>query len=108
MPCALRVFTSSATSVLRSSAIRVPLINVALIVQTPIIHWEGMVLLLILWQAVSEGIFGTYIDEARNRVQARDWPGAASALDAANSADSEKFEANNLPYLRGRAAEGLQ
>ena len=65
-----------------------------------------MVLLLILWQAVSEGIFGTYIDEARNRVQASDWPGAASALDAANSADAEKFAANNLPYLRGRAAEG--
>jgi soluble lytic murein transglycosylase len=67
-----------------------------------------MVLLLILWQVVSEGSFGTSIDEARNRVQAKDWLGAASALDAANSADAEKFAANNLSYLRGRAAEGLK
>jgi len=66
-----------------------------------------MVLLLILWQIASEGIFGTKLDEARNRVQAADWIGAASSLDAANTADPAKFAANNLSYLRGRVAENL-
>jgi soluble lytic murein transglycosylase len=66
-----------------------------------------MVLLLILWQIASEGIFGANLDEARNRVQSGDWQGAAINLDAANVADTEKFSANNLSYLRGRVAESL-
>jgi len=66
-----------------------------------------MVLLLILWQLTSEGIFGANLDEARNRVQATDWRGAVKFLDAANAADPAKFDANNLHYLRGRAAESL-
>src|SRR6185369_13740532 len=108
MPCSRRALTSTATSALRSSAIRVPLINVALIVQTPIIHWDGMVLLLILWQIASAGSFETNLGEALNVVQSGDWQNAARRLDAASAADPEKFSANNLAYLRGRAAENLR
>ncbi len=66
-----------------------------------------MVLLLILWQIASEGIFGANLDEARNRIQDGDWRGAATSLDDANTADPAKFSANNLSYLRGRVAESL-
>jgi len=66
-----------------------------------------MVLLLILWQVVSGSTFGANLDEARNRVQSSDWVGAANSLDAAYSADATVFAANNLQYLRGRAAENL-
>jgi soluble lytic murein transglycosylase-like protein len=64
-----------------------------------------MVLLLILWQAVSQGSFESNLEQARIRVQTRDWTGVASLLDAANAADAATFDANNLHYLRGRAAE---
>jgi soluble lytic murein transglycosylase len=67
-----------------------------------------MVLLFILWQIASTGNFGASLDEARNRVQSGDWQNAARNLDAANAADPEKFSANNLSYLRGRAAENLR
>jgi soluble lytic murein transglycosylase len=66
-----------------------------------------MVLLLILWQIASVGNFEANLDEARNRVQSGDWRNAARDLDAANAADPERFSANNLSYLRGRAAESL-
>jgi soluble lytic murein transglycosylase len=64
-----------------------------------------MVLLLILWPLVVQSTFGKNLDEARIRVRAGDWHGAAASLDTAYSADSVLFDANNLHYLRGRAAE---
>ena len=66
-----------------------------------------MVLLLILWQIASAGNFEANIDKARNRVQTGEWQIAARDLDAANAIDPERFSANNLSYLRGRAAESL-
>jgi soluble lytic murein transglycosylase len=64
-----------------------------------------MLLLLILWPIVVQSSFGANLDEARTRIQAGDWHRAAASLDAAYAADSAIFDANNLHYLRGRAAE---
>jgi len=64
-----------------------------------------MLLLLILWQAAAQGIFETNLEGARTRVQTGDWRAAAANLDAADAAAPELFEANNLHYMRGRAAE---
>jgi len=65
-----------------------------------------MLLLLILWPFVAQGSFETSLDNARVQIQAGDWQRTATSLDAAYTADPARFDANNLHYLRGRAAEG--
>jgi soluble lytic murein transglycosylase len=51
------------------------------------------------------GPFQTSIDRAFSDIQKNDWTNAAAALDQALAEDAPTFEANNLHYLRGRAAE---
>jgi tetratricopeptide (TPR) repeat protein len=64
-----------------------------------------MLLLLILWPFVVQGSFESNLAISRIQHQAGDWQRAAASLDAAYSADRSLFDANNLHYLRGRAAE---
>ena len=64
-----------------------------------------MLLLLILWPFVVQGSFESNLADSRIQHQAGDWQRAAASLDAAYSADRSLFDANNLHYLRGRAAE---
>src|SRR4029079_17655089 len=63
-----------------------------------------MLLLLILW-AFTQGTFETNLKRAQTSVQAGNLEDAASALDQAASTDPDRFDANNLHYLRGRIAE---
>src|SRR3954454_16624077 len=63
---------------------------------------HSMVMVLIL---LSSGLFPSSVDRAFDRVEHRDWNGAAQALDQAATDDPALFAANNLPYLRGRIAE---
>ena len=65
---------------------------------------HSMVMVLIL---LSSSLFPSVVDRAFDRVEHRDWHGAAQALDQAATDDPASFLANNLPYLRGRIAENL-
>lgn len=66
---------------------------------------------LILWSflpGLPQGRFDSNMDQARTGARNQDWRRTADLLDAAKTADPALFEANNLHYLRGRAAENLK
>ncbi|HEY2382628.1 MAG TPA: transglycosylase SLT domain-containing protein [Terriglobia bacterium] len=65
-----------------------------------------MSLALTLLLIVTTTSFESAINKAFTSVENNDWAAAAGALDQAYAADPLTFDANNLHYLRGRAAEG--
>src|SRR5436309_2151762 len=66
-------------------------------------NWMVMVIALLL-----RGQSPSTIESAFTLFENRDWTGAAAALDAAALEDPALYQANNLPYLRGRIAENLR
>lgn len=64
-----------------------------------------MSLILALLLIVTPASFESSVDKAFTSVENSDWAAAAIALDQAYADDPMTFEANNLHYLRGRAAE---
>ena len=67
-----------------------------------------MAILLLLWAFITQDAFESNFRQAQASYQAGDLQNAASALDQAASADSGRFDANNLHYLQGRIAEKQQ